>query len=291
MYPSLSPLATSEEWELEDITTESHFSESEEGENAHHAHKEGHKVTRLDVQHDRALIKWTSGHANGSPIIAYQVFMARIREFRYEDVQLQAAIRRDAAATNKDNTSVTSTTMVGGGDIANNTMLNSSSSSSSSSLGRPPPRVGSQSLLTAVMEDEINEKEVVSVPSLTTGATVSVLHPGGSSSTTSASGHASTSLVTGASVSVLHPAGSSSSTALHLHLEDTRLNEAQLDWRDVTSMGEPMGPQAFRATGLSPGTSYVFCVRQRNEKGWSAFSRPRYQDIRLSLFLYDITPL
>ena len=217
--------------------------------------------------------------------------MARIREFRYEDVQLQAAIRRDAAATNKDNTSVTSTTMVGGGDIANNTMLNSSSSSSSSSLGRPPPRVGSQSLLTAVMEDEINEKEVVSVPSLTTGATVSVLHPGGSSSTTSASGHASTSLVTGASVSVLHPAGSSSSTALHLHLEDTRLNEAQLDWRDVTSMGEPMGPQAFRATGLSPGTSYVFCVRQRNEKGWSAFSRPRYQDIRLSLFLYDITPL
>ena len=34
------------------------------------------------------------------------------------------------------------------------------------------------------------------------------------------------------------------------------------------------GPQAFRARGLDLGASYVFCVRQRNDVGWSAFSEP-----------------
>jgi hypothetical protein len=45
-----------------------------------------------------------------------------------------------------------------------------------------------------------------------------------------------------------------------------------LEWVDITRAGETLGPQAFRAKGLAVGTSYVFCVRQRNDIGWSAFS-------------------
>ena len=271
-----------EEWELEDITTESVFSESEEGENAHLAHKVGHKVTRADVQHDRALIKWTSGHANGTPIISYQIFAARIREFHYQDIQLQAAISRDPSSVND----ITTTTMVGGGNSTpGNATVNATfnppppSSSSSSSMDRPPPRVGSQSLLSAVIEEDKELASASELPSLATGTSVSVYLPGGGASTTPTTPSSSETHQTHQH-SRQHVASSGSThavtTTTTVTLQETGIKESQLEWRDVTTMGEPMGPQAFRALGLSPGTSYVFCVRQRNAIGWSAFSRPRY---------------
>ena len=45
-------------------------------------------------------------------------------------------------------------------------------------------------------------------------------------------------------------------------------------WTNVTLDGDILGPQAFRVKNLCVGTSYVFCVRQRNDIGWSAFSKP-----------------
>lgn len=47
----------------------------------------------------------------------------------------------------------------------------------------------------------------------------------------------------------------------------------QLQWSDVTSCSELLGPQAFRVHNLVPGSSYVFRVRQRNEIAWSPFSQ------------------
>lgn len=46
-----------------------------------------------------------------------------------------------------------------------------------------------------------------------------------------------------------------------------------LRWQNITHEGEFINAQAFRAKGLVPGSSYVFRVRQRNEKGWSKFSQ------------------
>ena len=48
--------------------------------------------------------------------------------------------------------------------------------------------------------------------------------------------------------------------------------KAQLVWRDITTTGEMLGPGAFRARDLVPGSSYVFRVRTRNEYGWSPWS-------------------
>ena len=276
-----------EEWELEDVVHESTFSESEEGENAHLAHKEGQKVRRLDVQHDSVLIKWTNGHANGSPIISYQVFAARIREFRYEDVQLQAAISRDSRETreSRDVSSTTvhnnTTTIMAGTTAGTNSganagaMVGVNSAFDRSSSSGAFPRVGSQSLLSAVIEEEKEQNfdQVSEQASLATGASVSVLLSANTAKKTipsSSSSSSTTSPLFGNGIN----AGINGNTTTSLVAAG--INESQLDWRDVTNMGEPMGPQAFRANGLSPGTSYVFCVRQRNEIGWSAFSRPRY---------------
>jgi hypothetical protein len=48
--------------------------------------------------------------------------------------------------------------------------------------------------------------------------------------------------------------------------------KAQLVWRDITATGEMLGPGAFRARDLVPGSSYVFRVKTRNEYGWSPWS-------------------
>lgn len=45
-----------------------------------------------------------------------------------------------------------------------------------------------------------------------------------------------------------------------------------LTWVNVTKEGDLLGPLAFRAKKLIPGSSYIFRVRQFNECGWSEFS-------------------
>lgn len=49
--------------------------------------------------------------------------------------------------------------------------------------------------------------------------------------------------------------------------------EDSLVWENISSKGEFLGMQSFRAKGLIPGTSYAFRVRQRNEVHWSSFSK------------------
>ena len=46
-----------------------------------------------------------------------------------------------------------------------------------------------------------------------------------------------------------------------------------LDWVDITSEGDFLGPNAFRARNLFPGSCYVFRLRQRNPVGWSTYSK------------------
>ena len=46
-----------------------------------------------------------------------------------------------------------------------------------------------------------------------------------------------------------------------------------LKWKDITSEGDFLGPNAFRACNLFPGSCYIFRVRQRNPIGWSLYSK------------------
>jgi len=46
-----------------------------------------------------------------------------------------------------------------------------------------------------------------------------------------------------------------------------------IKWKNMTRTGELLGPQAFRAMQLTQGCTYIFRVRQRNEHGWSPFSK------------------
>jgi hypothetical protein len=49
---------------------------------------------------------------------------------------------------------------------------------------------------------------------------------------------------------------------------------SHLPWETITSHGDLIGQQYFRAKKLLPSTTYVFRVRQKNEYGWSYFSKP-----------------
>jgi len=52
------------------------------------------------------------------------------------------------------------------------------------------------------------------------------------------------------------------------------VEQSTIEWRDITKQGEILGPQQFRARGLTPGSRYIFRVRQRNSIGWSGCSEP-----------------
>lgn len=120
----------------------------------------------LDITHDCAVIKWTNGASNGAPVLEFEFYAAKVREYQSKD--LEAARVGATVETSGDE---------GGVDIS------------------PAP----------------------------SGAW-------------------------------------------------TDSGASSLCWVEVTSSGDVLGPQAFRARGLSRGASYVFRVRQRNSVGWSPFS-------------------
>ena len=46
----------------------------------------------------------------------------------------------------------------------------------------------------------------------------------------------------------------------------------ELPWKNVTSIGNNLGPQLFQLNNLIPGASYVFRIRHNNIIGWSDYS-------------------
>jgi hypothetical protein len=50
-------------------------------------------------------------------------------------------------------------------------------------------------------------------------------------------------------------------------------HQQPLVWENITTKGQFLSPQVFRAVDLFPGNAYAFRVRQRNGRGWSQWSR------------------
>lgn len=61
------------------------------------------KEVAYDVTHDQITIKWTNGNTNGLPAISYEVNLAKVREYRSNDLNLahRAQLRGDASTTMK----------------------------------------------------------------------------------------------------------------------------------------------------------------------------------------------
>ena len=183
--------ATVEDREVDEVTDESLASESEAGENASLARRAGRGVERLAVTHDSVVVRWTNGLPNGSAIVEYEVFAAKISGHRSAMIELSATLGTKAK---------------------------------------------------------------------------------GAGATTAPTIAPTTAPTTATAPTTLFDSTHPSTDPYASHPSD--LQEDLLEWLNITPHGEALGPQAFRARGLAKGTSYVFCVRQRNDVGWSAFSPP-----------------
>ena len=111
----------------------------------------GHLVVRPDVQHDSVVIRWTNGHANGSAILEFQVFLAKIREYRSDEVEKAAGSAsgdghallgpstKQIAASSSSNSSTPSTRRASRSQGATGKFVSSRSSSRSPSRASTSP--------------------------------------------------------------------------------------------------------------------------------------------------------
>ena len=218
----------------------------------------GHLVVRPDVQHDSVVIKWMNGHANGSAIVEFQVFLAKIREYRSDEVEKAAG-----AATN------------GGGSLLGPSIKQSAASSLSSSASpsrrasrsskfpgasRSVSRDPSRSPSRATSRRPSRSPSRTHSPRGGIGGVLDITrgiggdgnnggdYTGGGSNTGRRGSAINRGDYAGRRGSAINGGGADD--------EDAALyDEMTLDWIEVTATGNILGPQAFRAKQLGLGTT------------------------------------